>query len=295
MNHFIRIILAALGICSGCSKSGVLTPSRFTIEFAEAIRASCPGCTVKVVRELELQVTAPQGDERTCSLDSPYGLYKQNPRAMPELQKSFLTALRTILAPRESIEPANIVPVIKARRWLEEGLRALSNSGAKDSPEYIYDDFSGDLIVFYAEDLPGAMRFLLRKDLETAAVKEEGLRELACANLKRLLPKVELHGSDGSYLIAAGGTYEASLLLLDSIWNRGQIDVRGDIVVAIPTRDLLLVTGSEDSEGITKIRETVRDAYDTGAYKLTPKLFVRRDGRFVEFDDGTNPDAVPLR
>jgi hypothetical protein len=31
--------------------------------------------------------------------------------------------------------------------------------------------------------------------------------------------------------------------------------VNGDIIIAIPTRDLLLVTGSKDSEGIKKINQ----------------------------------------
>ena len=36
------------------------------------------------------------------------------------------------------------------------------------------------------------------------------------------------------------------------------MDVQGDIVVAIPTRDLLLVTGSQNPEGINKMKEMAR-------------------------------------
>jgi uncharacterized protein YtpQ (UPF0354 family) len=115
-----------------------------------------------------------------------------------------------------------------------------------------------------------------------AKVERPELRALACENLKRLLPKIERHGTGGVYMVTAGGDYEASLLLLDSIWSGGEMEVKGEVVVAIPTRDLLLVTGSKDSEGIEKVKRMVKEA-SSGAYRLTQKLFVYRSGRFEEF------------
>jgi len=109
------------------------------------------------------------------------------------------------------------------------------------------------------------------------------LRSLACENLKRLLPKIEYHGTNGLYMVTAGGNYEASLLLLDSIWHGGQMEVQGDIVVAIPTRDLLLVTGSKDARGIEKVKQMVKKATSRGAYRLIPQLFVYRNGKFEEY------------
>jgi uncharacterized protein YtpQ (UPF0354 family) len=83
-------------------------------------------------------------------------------------------------------------------------------------------------------------------------------------------------------MLTAGGDYEASLLLLDSIWSGGEMELKGEMVVAIPTRDLLLVTGSKDPEGIEKVKRMVKEA-SSGAYRLTQKLFVYRSGRFEEF------------
>ncbi len=284
MKCLMGFLFAALGICSGCSKSPVLSPEQFTDEFAEALRKSSPGHKVEVVRDLELKVTTSDREERTCYLHNAYATYKRDPTEMVVVQKSFITALETVMAPRKSIEPTCIVPVIKDRLWLEEGLQTVLNSGAQDVPEYICDDLNEDLIVLYAEDLPGAMRFLVREDLDAARIERKQLRTLACENLKRLLPKIECHGSDGFYMITAGGTYEASLLLLNSIWTHEQMDVQGHIVVAIPTRDLLLVTGSGYPEGIDKVRQMAQQAYGEGAYRLTPKLFVYRDGCFTEFE-----------
>jgi uncharacterized protein YtpQ (UPF0354 family) len=92
-------------------------------------------------------------------------------------------------------------------------------------------------------------------------------------------------------MITAGGDYEASLLVLDSIWSGGQMDVSGEAVVAVPTRDLLLVTGSQNPQGIEKVRQMVKEASDGGSYRLTQKLFVYRNGRFTEFKGNAEPDG----
>ncbi|HTR40776.1 MAG TPA: DUF1444 family protein, partial [Pseudomonadales bacterium] len=80
-----------------------------------------------------------------------------------------------------------------------------------------------------------------------------------------------------------GGDYEASLLLFDGIWNGIKNEVRGNVIAAIPTRDLLIVTGSEDPEGLQRMKKIIEDATTKGSYRLTKKLFVYREGKFNEF------------
>ena len=60
-----------------------------------------------------------------------------------------------------------------------------------------------------------------------------------------------------------------------SLWSNEQIRVDGDFVVAIPARDVLLVTGSRNLAGIAKLRELaaqmVRDSsYHADYARLTP-------------------------
>jgi uncharacterized protein YtpQ (UPF0354 family) len=294
VKHFVRLFLAALGTCSGCSKSPVLTPSQFTKEFVEALSVSSPGLKVEVVRDLELRATYPSGHECSFFLYNAYDAYKQDPSAEAVVMQKFVASFETVVDVRDGVDRTRVIPVIKDRPWLEETRQALLDRGAKETPEYVYDDLNDDLIILYAEDSEANIRYFRPEDLEVAKIDRRELRTLACENLKRLLPKIERHGADGLYVLTAGGDYDASLLLLDSIWISGQVDVRGDIVVAIPTRDFLLITGSEDPEGIDKVRQAAREAYGGGAYRLTPKLFVYRDGGFVEFEDGAEPNTPPV-
>ena len=77
----------------------------------------------------------------------------------------------------------------------------------------------------------------------------------------------------------------ARLLLLDEIWSEKRIPVDGAYVVAIPARDLLLVTGSNDKAAVAKLRELATKAAAQSSYKLTNELFTYRAGHFTLFTD----------
>jgi len=267
-----------------------LKPGEFTSEFATALRKSSPELLVEIVRDLELKVTTAGGQESTSFLDNAYDTYKLDPKSKNEVIKQFVAAgLETIdsLQKSEELDRTRIVPVIKDRPWIEETRKAVTSRGAKEMPENVYEDLNSDLIILYAEDSPKNIRYFGPKDLEKAHIGRKELRNLACENLKRLLPKIERRGANGLYMITAGGDYEASILLLDSVWTDLQKEVNGDIVVAIPTRDLLIVTGSEDPQGIEKMKQIVQKSSAEGSYRLTTKLFVYRNGKFERFKDSS--------
>ena len=84
-------------------------------------------------------------------------------------------------------------------------------------------------------------------------------------------------------MMTAGGDYEASLLLFDDIWRGGKIKMNGDIVVAVPAKDVLLITGSNNRKGIAAVRELAAKYKAESRYEITDTLFVYRNGRFVKF------------
>ncbi len=286
MKRVVQSLLAALGLCAGCSQPDDLTPNQFTLEFAEALRKADPELKVTIVEDLELKIVPPDGRNLAAFLDNAYDTYKQDPKAKADTIQRFVTSnLETIRAVREGLDRKQIVPVIKDRPWLEETRQALLSRGATEVPEYVYDDLNPDLIIVYAENSPKNIRYLGTEDLKTAGIEHSELRALACENLKRILPDIgRQEGANGIHMIAAGGDYEASLLLLDSIWTNNQMELKGDPVVAIPTRDLLLVTGSGNPEGIEKIRQLAEEVAESGSYRLTSKLFVYRNGSFTAFE-----------
>jgi uncharacterized protein YtpQ (UPF0354 family) len=60
--------------------------------------------------------------------------------------------------------------------------------------------------------------------------------------------------------------------------------VDGEIVVAIPARGILVVTGSRNKPGLKTLRELAAKTAAEAAYRLTSQLFVFRNGGFEPFD-----------
>ena len=205
--------------------------------------------------------------------------YKLDPLRFDDLVATFSAIFSQSASKEAGLDRTRIIPVIKDRQWLDELHNTLKAKGV--AQQHLADRFNNELVIVYAQDDPNRMRYLTTQ--EDFGLSREELKSLAIANLKRVLPKIEMRSVGDVSLMSAGGNYEASLLLIDDIWSSGQIQVNGDIVVAIPTRDALLVTGSRSRSGLKLVRELTAKFKAQGPYELTDTLFRYRDGRFTKF------------
>ena len=275
---------ASLGL-AGCNQSSLLTPLQFTENFVAEIKKSAPQITVTVVRPLELKASAQGANENSVFLDNAYANYKSDPQAGNAIIQKYVAALvETSAHTQAPVDPSRIVPVIKDKTYLGEVRQSVKARGG--SPEKfmtVYEEYNSELWIFYAEDSPKNIRYLSDNDLAALKLERNTLRELAVKNLRQLLPEPTLVGTNGLYMMHAGGDYEASLILADSIWQAGTIKVDGDLVIAIPSRDVLLITGSSNHAGLKKVRDLAEKTMKEAPYRLTPDLFVYRRGKFELF------------
>ncbi|WP_129781499.1 DUF1444 family protein [Peristeroidobacter soli] len=276
MKRIFALIVCLLALGAHAA-ADMLSPEQFTEEFRAALAGALPGQAVKVVEPLQINVKRPDGEEATAFLDNAYNEYSGAPAAKAQVIAKYLASfVETAQGPRP-LNPERIVPVVKDRAWLK------NVGGSKAKSKQVIEDLNADLVVIYAEDGPQNIRYFSAEDLDKAGVQRPALRELAIANLRRLLPPPEAVKGPQISMMTAGQDYVSSLLLLDEIWNGDKLDVEGEIVIAIPTRDVLLFTGSDNKDGVKKLRELARKAHADGPYSLTDRLFVYRSGRFERF------------
>ena len=278
----IWTLISSLCLVAGFSGGNNLNPSQFTAEYAEALRNAAPELRVEIVRDLELKIVSTEGSVSRRFLYNAYDSYKLNPEGKNAIISEHVTA-GLEQSTSETIDEQRIIPIIKDAGWLEGAKRSVRDMGETDLPAY--EELNNDLVIVYAEDSPRSLRFLRQSEVTKLEVPRSELKILACDNLRSILPKMERYSKADLYMITAGGDHEASLLLLDEIWSSDRIDVDGDFVVAIPARGLLFVTGSNHKEAIELLKGYSKKAYDDGPYRLTPKLFVRRDGKFTRFEE----------
>jgi uncharacterized protein YtpQ (UPF0354 family) len=281
MKRTLLALLCVLGIAQAAAAT--LTEEKFTKEFVTALRAALPDVKVTVPQPLEVHVADAEGNQATAYLQNAFNEVTRDPSRKKDVIERYVASIADAGSTPDWIKPANIVPVIKDRAWLEEAARGRVQAGAVDAPAHIVEDFNEDLVIVYAEDTPRNTRYFSLKELEEAGVARKDLRELAIANLDRILPEIEFHAGENISMLVAGADYVPSLLLIDELWRSGQVKADGDIVVAVPSRDMLLFTGSRNTKGIAELQKQARKVVEESSYSLTSQLFVYRDGKFQRF------------
>lgn len=275
---------------SSPSKSTLLTPAEFTQEFVKTLQETRAELMVEVVQDLELRVSREGKSAVQNFLYNAYDVYKQDPSEKATVFERFtLCSLDSLDLQDKKLDPTRIIPIVKDRAWIEETRQALASHGDGTASEQISEGLNEELVILYAEDTENNIRYLSHSDLADAGMEPWNLRELACENLERLLPEIKRHGENGVYMLTAGGTFEASLLLLDFVWKDPGLKVNGELVFAIPARDVLMITGSEDPEGLASLRKVVAQIFsENGSYRLTQKLFLYRSGTIEVFEGQSN-------
>jgi hypothetical protein len=99
-----------------------------------------------------------------------------------------------------------------------------------------------------------------------------------------ILEKVELQPGDTASMVLCGGNYEASMLLVDDLWQQMQGNVQGELVACAPSRDLLLFTGTETEGGLEALRGIADEVHEGGSYLVSKTILVRRNDRWEEFE-----------
>lgn len=153
--------------------------------------------------------------------------------------------------------------------------------GSGDAP--VVRVFSTTLLVNYMIDEPGALVIVRQRDVELG--KRDDLHTRALDNLRAHVEKRKLRFEPrgGTLQAKLDGQHDASLLLLDELWDSPTrvADLDGDIIAAVPSRNLLVFTGTKTRGGIAELRARIAENKDR---ELSPELFVRRKGAWDPFE-----------
>ncbi|MFI0480693.1 DUF1444 domain-containing protein [Actinomadura sp. 9N215] len=181
--------------------------------------------------------------------------------------------------PRSSL----IVPLMKARVPAEVQLEF--PLPADEEP--IRDPFAADLYVTYAleiadEGVPSGRRHehVALRHCAELGVQPEELRRRAVLNLRDRRPDLSLGwypdvravtvslggtattaAATAATAAAGRGTLESGLLLDEAFLEKLAQDVDGDLVVAVPARDVFVASGTGHPDGVDKLRWTVAQVW----------------------------------
>lgn len=162
-----------------------------------------------------------------------------------------------------------VVPLPKARVPAEVQLEFPLPPGE----EPVRDDLAGDLYVTYAFELPdesaGRRRYehVARRHCDEMGIAPNDLWRLATVNLRNRRQELSLdwYPDVRAVTVTLGGAgLEAALLLDDGFLEKLAQDVEGDLVVAVPARDVFVASGTGHPDGVEKLRWAVGQVWSDG-------------------------------
>jgi uncharacterized protein YtpQ (UPF0354 family) len=280
----VPLFFSILGM-AGAVQAKTLSEEEFAERCVKVLKAAQPDAVIRAEGTMNLTIKPANSGELHLYLGNAYKNYINEPGRLEEIVYSYAEGLKTMMAAQNkkyAFDRTRVVATVKDRSWIDEMRRAVKERTGRD-PEYVYEEFCDGLVVVYAEDTSDSVIYFTRKQLEETELQRSSLRELAVANMRRIVPNYRMEHIAGVWSITTGQSYESSLLLYDELWA-GLSAKYGDIVVAIPSREILLFTPASDSEGVNRIREQATEIARTSAYWLTDKLFIYHHGRFDKAD-----------
>jgi hypothetical protein len=222
-----------------------------------------------------LKVIWPDGANSVVNLANMWVECLQTPDERRNIIERFLRILVHQQIEDEPIDIQNILPLVREAAWIEY---------LGDERHGVTEHLAGDLWVAYGIDRPEATDILRRKDAQKLGLEANELRRLALDNLSRLLPDVNIWQHDEWIEISADDSvYICGLLLLDAFWEELERRVTEDLVVVVPTREILLVTGSASSAGIAAIRAEADSIIDNGHHVVSNTLLRRTNGQWAVY------------
>ena len=264
------------------SAEELMSAKDFSNAYMEAVRKTDPSLTFRRTDDEGFIVKHADGTETRVYTGNAYRDYRAAPDTRDEIIARHVRNMFQVVPETGDIKlSANmIVPAVRTNAYLEE-LGRYASEGKK--PELVFDRLTPELIVVYMFDFPERLLTMLEEHLDEVKVERSELWELAKANLRRLYGQdLQVKGDKGFYYFEAGGVFDSSMLLLD-IWTQQNFPVKGDIVAFIPARNYLMVTGSEDEEGLALARKVSSQVVAEEAYPITKQGLVWRDGKWLPF------------
>lgn len=248
----------------------------FSQLFIERMKTNNPKVEIISAEGMEIKWKIQGIDKQeVIFLDNMYAEYMHRPDELDNILDKYADALFNIQA---KIQLDTILPIVKNVLFIEY----LKENEPEKS--VYYETINSELVVLYytnVEDNP--MYYLSKEDVARLRISEEALKNASLENLSQKV-EVTLQEEGSRYQVIADKNLESSFLLINDIWNKDNFPVKGNLVIAIPTRDILYVVDSLNPLDIIFAKQKITENFVEGNYVISDKLFEFRDGELIVFE-----------
>jgi hypothetical protein len=183
---------------------------------------------------------------------------EKRPEVLRRNVRSWFSYRRDIPSTLEDACP-DLLPTVRSRAHFELSCMQLRLQGMEEA-DWPYRALAEHLGIGLVYDLPDSMVQLQQRNLTDWRVSFEEALAAACLNLAEISGHLFEKPEPGVWVSPWRDNHDAArLLLLDLIRAH---EVRGEPVAMVPNRDTLLLTGSEDDEGLAQMATLAEKALE---------------------------------
>ncbi len=230
-------------------------------------KAGEPGSVTFVSEDFRIDIEDEDELVQQFNLENVYQEYcaRQADQRETMLSKIVQTALVRHKQPPEDWEDAkpDIMPAVRSRATFEMLRLEHRLPEGQMLPNLPSFGIGDHLLAMLVYDLPAATQTLTSQQLQDWGVSFYEAMEVAKENLAAIEMSVSKAG-DGFYAVMTGDSYDSSRLLLLELLPR--LEIQGDPIAMVPHRDVLLVTGSEDLDGLALMAKFAEGAFEHPRY-----------------------------
>jgi len=149
----------------------------------------------------------------------------------------------------------------------------------KDGTVLLTEEHTAETRIFYALDLGNSYRLIDEAFLQTENWTAERVHENALFNMRSLSTNYKVDTVQGNdyYFIATQDGYDASRILNDSFLEEMYGKVTGDLAVAVPHQDVLILADIQNDTGYDILAQMTMQFFADGRIPITSLPFIYED------------------
>ncbi|MBY0599824.1 DUF1444 domain-containing protein [Bacillus bingmayongensis] len=174
---------------------------------------------------------------------------------------------------KEESSAAKILPVIRSTSFPKQ---------AEEDNPFLMTDHTAETRIYYALDSNNTYRLIDERLLQKLGLTEQQVREMALFNVRSLSHTFKQDQVAGNtfYFLNTNDGYDASRILNESLLQSMRDKISGDMVVAVPHQDVLIIADIVNEIGYDIIAQMTMKFFAEGHVPITSLSFVYEDGDF---------------
>ncbi|MFP3124991.1 DUF1444 domain-containing protein [Ectobacillus funiculus] len=168
---------------------------------------------------------------------------------------------------KEGTQAERILPVIRSTSFPME---------QEEGNPFVTTEHTAETRIYYALDSEKTYRLIDQRLLQNLGLDEQQVREMALFHLRSLPRKVKSDEVAGNvfYFFNQNDGYDASRVLDDSLLIDMKGQIEGDMVVAVPHQDVLIVADLRNEIGYDIIAQMTMKFFFEGRVPITALSFM---------------------